>query len=162
MKSVIYVSIIGLFLGGCSSQNSLTNTQKMQILEMNSKTKTFEISCTQGCTASYKDPRDQQMLPQETNGYDVAKQTISTLGSVVTTVAPWAAVGAIAVQGINKSGDHTTGSHNTTTTTDSTHTPTVVNQPTPIVVNQPAPIIVNQPVPTIVNPVVVDPVVITP
>ncbi len=143
-----------VMLGGCSSDNQLTTTQQMQIIEANQKQKTFEISCTQGCTASYKDPRDQVQLPQQTNGYDVAKQAISTVGGVVTTVAPWAAVGAVAVQGINKAGDHVSGSNNTTTTTttttstDSTHAPTVVTQPAPIIVN---PVVVNQPEPVIVN-----------
>jgi hypothetical protein len=175
-----FLAILPLFFTiGCTSNNALSPAQKIQILDMNAKTKTFEITCTQGCTASYKDPRDQQVLPQETNGYDVAKQAISTVGGIVTTVAPWAAVGAIAVQGINKAGDHTTGSNNTatttttttTTSTDSTHTPTVVNQPAPVVVNQPAPITVTQPAPVIVNqpapvvvtqptPTIVDPVIV--
>ena len=150
----MYIPVVAL-LAGCSSNNQLTPTQQMQVIETNQKQKTFEISCTQGCTASYKDPRDQVHLPQQTNGYDVAKQAINTVGSVVTTVAPWAAVGAIAVQGINKAGDHTTGSNNTTTTTttstDSTHTPTVVTQPAPITVTQPAPVIVNQPAPIVVT-----------
>ena len=161
-------------LFGCSNSNQLTPMQQMQIIEANQKQKTFEITCTQGCTASYKDPRDQVQLPQQTNGYDVAKQAISTVGSVVTTVAPWAAVGAVAVQGINKAGDHTTGSHNVST--DSTHAPTVVTQPAPTIVNQPAPtivdpVVVTQPAPTIVNqpdpvivnqpaPTIVDPVVV--
>ena len=166
----MYISMVAL-LAGCSSNNQLTPTQQMQVIEANQKQKTFEISCTQGCTASYKDPRDVVHLPQQTNGYDVAKQAINTVGSVVTTVAPWAAVGAIAVQGINKAGDHTTGSNNTatttTTSTDSTHTPTVVNQPTPVVVNQPAPTVVTQPAPVIVNqpaPIVVtqpEPIIVT-
>ena len=148
-------------LFGCSNSNQLTPMQQMQIIEANQKQKTFEITCTQGCTASYKDPRDQVQLPQQTNGYDVAKQAISTVGSVVTTVAPWAAVGAVAVQGINKAGDHTTGSHNVST--DSTHAPTVVTQPAPTIVNQPAPTVVTQPAPVIVNqpaPTIVDPVIV--
>ena len=47
----------------------------------------------------------------------------------------------------------------TTTITDTTHTPTVVNTPDPIVVNQPAPIVVD---PVVVNPVVVRPEVVIP
>ena len=148
----MYIPVVVL-LAGCSSNNQLTAMQQMQIIEANQKQKTFEIVCTQGCTASYKDPRDVVQLPQQTNGYDVAKQAINTVGSVVTTVAPWAAVGAVAVQGINKAGDQTTGSNNTTASVDSTHTPTVVD-----------PVVVNQPAPTIVNPVVVTqpaPIVVT-
>ena len=50
---------------------------------------------------------------------------------------------------------------NTTTSTDSTHAPTVVTQPAPVIVQQPAPVIVTQPAPLVVDPVVVDPVVVT-
>jgi hypothetical protein len=39
---------------------------------------------------------------------------------------------------------------NTTTSTDSTHAPTVVTQPAPITITQPAPIIVTQPAPLVV------------
>jgi hypothetical protein len=177
---VKYLTVLFVvLLTGCSSNNQLTPTQQMQIIEANQQTKTFEISCEAGCKVAYKDPRDQVQLPQQTNGYDVARQAISTVGGIVTTVAPWAAVGAIAVQGINKAGDHTTGSNNTatttttttTTSTDSTHTPTVVNQPAPVVVNQPAPVVVTQPAPVVVNqpapvvvtqpaPTIVNPVVV--
>jgi len=44
----------------------------------------------------------------------------------------------------------------TTTNTDSTHAPTVVDQPAPITITQPAPIIVTQPAPVIVRPEVVN------
>lgn len=48
---------------------------------------------------------------------------------------------------------------------DSTHEPTVVNQPEPVIVNQPTPVIVNptvvnQPAPVIVQPEVVAPVIV--
>ncbi len=41
--------------------------------------------------------------------------------------------------------------------TDSTHAPTVVNQPAPVIVD---PTIVNQPAPVIVDPVIVNPVIV--
>lgn len=142
VRILILVGVV--LLSGCSSDNALTREQKMQIVDMQSRSKTFEISCTGGCNISYKDPRDVATIPTETNGYDVASKAISTVGSVLTTVAPWAAVGAIAVQGIDKAGDHTTGSHNTTI--DSTHTPTVVTTDKI----------------KVVNPVVVEPTVVIP
>ena len=164
MKRLISVVML-VFLAGCSSDNALTRDQKMQIVDMQSRSKTFEISCTSGCSVSYKDPRDQPVIPTETNGYDVASKAIGTVGSVLTTVAPWAAVGAVAVQGINKAGSQTTGSYNTTT--DNTHTPAVVTTDKVQVVN---PTVVTTDKVQVVNPVVVptdkiqvvNPVVVTP
>ena len=60
----------------------------------------------------------------------------------------------ITVEGNYNVGDNSgnSGKIAGTTLTDSTATPTVVNQPAPTVVN---PLVVNQPAPTVVNPVVI-------
>jgi hypothetical protein len=142
-------------LVGCASNNSMTPEQKQAILMQHQETKTFEIECETGCKIAYKDPRDQVTLPRETNGYDVANTTIKSVTGIVTSTVPWAAVGAIAVQGINNAGNNTTYNDSFNQTAD----PTVVN---PEVVNAPAPVIVN---PEIVNPEVVttpDPVIVNP
>ena len=63
--------------------------------------------------------------------------------------------GTVGYSHINQAGP--TYTYTNSYNTDSTHTPTVVNQPAPVVVTQPAPVIVD---PVVVNPVVVDPVIV--
>lgn len=143
--------LLVLFLTGCATSEQLTSTQKQALIMQQQSVKTFEIQCEQGCRVSYKDPRDKIQLPRSTNGYDVANTVIKA----ATAIAPWATVGVIATEGLKQSGTTYSGSYNT----DSTHTPTVVNQPAPTVVTQPEPVIVEPTVITsevqVVNPVVV-------
>lgn len=129
-------------LSACST-SQLTNEQKQKLITQQQAQKTFEILCEQGCRVSYKDPRDKLVLPKNTNGYDVA----NTLIKAATAVAPWAAVGIIATEGIKQSGTTYSNSYNS----DSTHTPNIVNSPDPVIVTQPEPVIVTQPEPIIVT-----------
>jgi hypothetical protein len=96
------------------------------------------------------------LLPTATQIYSVSKQAqvgiaqsnnATTLG-VSTNAAFVGLAGKIQAPGA-------TTTTTTTTNTDSTHAPTVVNQPAPITITQPAPIIVTQPTPVIVRPEVV-------
>lgn len=111
---------------------------------------TMEIECESRCSVTYTDPRDRPAMP--TNGYDVANNALSSLTTIATSVAPWLAVGHIAVEGIQEAGDRINNN------IDSTHTPTVVNQPDPVVVPQPDPIVVTPPDPIVVTPP--DPIVV--
>ena len=124
MKSISAATLLfSLVLAGCGSNQAIPEQQP-----------TISFSCESSCSLEFRDPRDQPKMP--TNGYDVANTLIGTVGSVAISAAPWLAVGAIATKGITHA-----GSVDSSTRTDSTHTPTVVNQPAPVVVNQPAPLI---------------------
>lgn len=138
-----------LALAGCSTQ--LTDNQ---VAAMNKET--FRIQCEAGCNVAYTDPRDRPRLP--TNGWDTANTAINAAAGVVTSTAPWAAIGLTAAKGISQAGgndnsvqtssDNSVQASNTDNSVrlDTTHTPTVVNQPAPTIVEQPAPVVVQQPV----------------
>ena len=117
---------------------------------------TLTLNCITGCSASYTDPRDRPKMP--TNGWDVATSAINATAGVVSSTAPWAAIGITAVKGITNAGDRSdnrvddNSDNSDNRAFDSTHEPTIVNQPDPIIVNQPDPIILTQPEPIIVQP----------
>lgn len=132
---------ICLLLLGCS-------TPPMSTEQLNAINKdTLEISCEAGCTVSYTDPRDRPRMP--TNGWDTANTAIGAAASVLTTATPWIAAGAIGLEGIKQAGDNDNSRVDNSVvdnsrrddsvvdnrTVDTTHTPTVVNQPDPIIVN---------------------------
>lgn len=123
-------------LAGCST--TLTDRQVEAM-----HTPTITLNCEAGCSASYTDPRDRPQMP--TNGWDTANRAISTAGSVITSVAPWAAVGVIATDGIRNAGDRSVDGRDQSVRTDSTHEPTVVEHPEPTIITQPEPVIVPQP-----------------
>jgi len=151
MKKLLLLLPIAI-LAGCS-----TVLTDRQIEAMN--TPTLTLNCTTGCSASYTDPRDRPKMP--TNGWDVANTAISSTAGVITSTAPWAAIGITAAKGITNASDRSDNSDNSVDdnsnnsdnrTFDSTHEPTIVNQPEPIIMNQPEPIILTQPEPIIVQP----------
>jgi hypothetical protein len=96
------------------------------------------------------------LLPSLTNIYGINKQTslgmrqsdnatalgISTNAAFVGIASQIQAPGAVTTT--------TTTTTDNSVRTDSTHTPTVVNQPAPLVVTQPAPITVTNPAPLVV------------
>ena len=137
---------------GCAS--SLSPEQQANLLQQDMQQSTLKISCSSDCDVEYRDPRDRLKLPKQTNGWDFLNTTVSTVGNVAVTAAPWAATGMIAVEGIKNAGSSSNiaDSYNQ----DSTHAPTVVEQPAPTIVEQPAPVLVNpevveQPAPVVVQ-----------
>lgn len=125
MVRLIIISVTAI-LSGCST--TLTDKQVDSM-----STPTITLSCESGCSASYTDPRDRPSMP--TNGWDTANRAISTVGSVVTSVAPWAAVGVIASDGISNAGDYSIDNSDQSYRSDSTHPPEVVKQPPAVVVD---------------------------
>lgn len=142
-----------VFLAGCSTTMS---DRQVEVLH----TPTLTLDCATGCSASYTDPRDRPAMP--TNGWDVGIRAIDAAARVVTSTAPWAAIGITAAQGIKNAvgddnSDHSVRDDRVTDNssrvdnrdnsvrTDSTHEPTVVNQPEPIIVQPPEPVIVQPP-----------------
>ena len=98
-KTYAALTLTALFLVGCGS-TQLTDAQVQAMAQP-----TVTLDCETGCTATYTDPRDRINLP--TNGYDVANTAIGATANVLTTVAPWATVGAVATKGIvNAVGDN--------------------------------------------------------
>jgi hypothetical protein len=93
-----------------------------------------------------------------TNGWDVATSAINATAGVVSSTAPWAAIGITAAKGITNAGDRSdnrvddNSDNSDNRTFDSTHEPTVVTQPEPTVITQPDPIILTQPEPIIIQP----------
>ena len=97
IKTFITIGSV-VVLTGCGTQ--LTDAQVQAMAQP-----TVTLECETGCTATYTDPRDRINLP--TNGYDVANTAIGATANVLTTVAPWATVGAVATKGIaNAVGDN--------------------------------------------------------
>lgn len=145
MKILLTSISVLLFLTGCST----TGLSDSQVESLSKPTLT--LNCTQGCSASYTDPRDRPSLP--TNGYDVMNTAIGATANVITSTAPWAAIGITAAKGISNAGgnDNSVDNRSWTETNDSTHKPTVVEQPDPIIVDQPSPVIVEQPAPVLVG-----------
>ena len=94
----------------------MTADQQHALIEDYNSKKTFEIVCESGCSVSYKDPRDQLKLPSQTNGWDALNTTVKTLGGIITTAVPYAAIGVIATEGIKASGDNVSGSYNSSNT----------------------------------------------
>lgn len=107
-------------LGGCSTNSTMTSSQKHQLISEYNQQKTFEIECSTGCKVSYKDPRDQLKLPSATNGYDVLNTAIKATAGVITTAVPYAAIGYVASESINNSGGNVSGSYNTESLTQET------------------------------------------
>jgi len=163
MKKLLAILPVAI-LSGCSSNQALTPEHKAQLIKDYNAKNTLEISCPSGCDIKYRDPRDKLQLPKSTNGYDVANTLINGVVGVATTVAPWAAVGVIATEGLKEAGDNYNASHNQ----DSTHEPTVVES-TSETVQAVDPVVVestNETVqvvnPEVVSPEVVDPIVVQP
>ena len=162
--------IAAALLAGCATDPASVKALADAQAKINSAP-TMTIKCASGCEASYTDPRDRGNIAMPTNGWDAVKSAVSTGASVITGVAPWAAVGAIAVRGLREAGGDNNSvitntsatstnnqigpdSANTTsgdaiTTTDS-HDATAE----PVVVLQPSPVLVY---PEVVNPVVIAP-----
>ena len=152
-----YLLILLPFVAGCATD---PETAKV-IARYNAQqalVPTLTLNCDQGCRAEYRDPSKIQQMAMPTNGWDAAKTVVQTIGGVATSVAPYAALGAVGIAGIKNVqapaanvSTTTTDSHNvsstvdshdttttsTTTTTDSTHVPTVVVQPSPVVIPAP-------------------------
>ena len=106
-----------LVLSGCAS-NSMTNEQKVQLLKDYNERNTLTVTCPNGgCTIEYRDPRDKLQLPKNTNGYDVANSIVRSITNIATSVAPWAAVGIIATDGIKSAGDNYSNAYNNDSTT---------------------------------------------
>lgn len=161
MKKLFTLILTLTLMSGCSSNSSLSSEQKAQLITDYNNKSTLKISCPSGCDVEYRDPRDKLNLPKETNGYDVANTTIRAVSSIVTTVAPWAAVGVIATEGIRNSGNEYNSSHNQDSTHDPIVTENVTNtkdvevvESTKETVQVVDPVVVN---PEVVNPVVVEP-----
>lgn len=112
MKKILGVLMMCFIVAGCSSNQSMTPSQKMSLISEYNQQKTFEIECETGCKVSYKDPRDQLNLPSETNGYDVMNTAIKATAGVITTAVPYAAIGVVATEGIRNAGDNVSGSYN--------------------------------------------------
>ena len=160
---VLLASILLLGLTGCTTNPATIEHVGKMAVEM-SKVKTFEGECTGPCKFAYTDPRDRVNVKLPTNGFDAAIAITDRVTGLISGAVVPAAMGMVAVEGfkaLKGSGASSTStvttsstvdSHNVTTTTDSTHTPTVVNQPAPVVVTQPAPVIVTQPDPIVVTP----------
>lgn len=136
---------LAALLAGCSTPPMSAE----QITAMNPDT--LRIDCEAGCSVAYTDPRDRPQMP--TNGWDTANRAIDAAAGVITSTAPWAAVTLTGLKGIKDAGStdnrvdssvRTDSSDNRVdNSTDSTHTPTVVEQPEPTVVQQPSPIATN-------------------
>ena len=163
MKKLLLLPII--LLAGCS-----TVLTDRQIEAMNKPTLT--LNCITGCSASYTDPRDRPKMP--TNGWDVATSAINATAGVVSSTAPWAAIGITAAKGITNAGDRSdnrvddnsdnrvddNSDDSDNRTWDTTHEPTVVTQPEPIIMNQPEPTVITQPDPIILTqpePIIIQP-----
>ena len=152
-----YLLILLPFVAGCATDpetaKAIARYNAQQAL-----VPTLTLNCDQGCRAEYRDPSKIQQMAMPTNGWDAAKTVVQTIGGVATSVAPYAALGAVGIAGIKNVqapaanvSTTTTDSHNvsstvdshdttttsTTTTTDSTHVPTVVVQPSPVVIPAP-------------------------
>ena len=156
MKKLLLLLPITL-LAGCSTV--LTDRQIEAMY-----TPTITLNCDTGCSASYTDPRDRPKMP--TNGWDVATSAINATAGVVSSTAPWAAIGITAAKGITNAGDSTNSrvddnsDNSDNRTFDSTHEPTVVTQPEPIIMNQPEPTVITQPDPIILTqpePIIIQP-----
>ena len=160
-----YLLILIPFVAGCATDpetaKAIARYNAQQAL-----VPTLTLNCDQGCRAEYRDPSKIQQMAMPTNGWDAMKTVVQTVGGVATSVAPYAALGAVGIAGIKNVqapaanvSTTTTDSHNvsstvdsndtttttstdshdttTTTTTDSTHVPTVVVQPPPVVIPAP-------------------------
>lgn len=115
------ICLLVLSITACSSTGQLTADQRYKLIAEYSSKKTFEISCETGCTVSYKDPRDQLALPNNTNGWDVAKEGVKVLGGVATAVAPFVALTGVVEAGFKAAGNNVSGSYNSSST-ESTNT----------------------------------------
>lgn len=151
---VLFVFLVALAIVGCATDPASIAALADAQARINAQP-TMTIKCASGCEANYTDPRDRGQIALPTNGWDALKSTVQTGAAVITGVAPWAAVGAVAVRGMKSAGGNDNSvtsnqigpeSQNTTTTTtqtdnssvdshDATATPTVVNQPAPVVVH---------------------------
>jgi hypothetical protein len=164
------IELIALvFLAGCAT-DPMTAKYIADANERIASTPTLTLTCTQGCAATYTDPRDKPPIAMPTNGWDAARDIAKTGVQLVNGVAPWVAVGSIASNGLKRAGGNDSSVANTTTTdTVTTETQTVTttetqtqtttdnsNQgnatATPTVVTQPAPTVVHQPTPIVVTP----------
>jgi len=78
--------------------------EKQKLVMMNTALNKPTLTCTSGC--EYTDPRRNlsAMFPKETNGWDFANKVLGT----VTTIAPWAAVTKLGIEGFKASGNNTT------------------------------------------------------
>ncbi len=102
------------------------------------KVQTFTLKCSGPCEANYTDPRDRPQLALPTNGWDALRGVSKDLTGLAAGVAPWYAVGTVAVEGIKRAGgnnssvntssdSHDTVSTATTSTTTTTSTSSVVD-----------------------------------
>ena len=124
----IFLASLFFVLAGCTSTQHVPE-----------QVPTISFTCQGSCNLDYIDPRDRPRMP--TNAYDVTMTLIETGGSVLLGTAPWLAVGSIATRGILNSG------HNT----NSTHTPTIVEQAPPAHIQHPPPVHIQHPPPIIIQ-----------
>lgn len=120
MRTLTLLSAIAA-LTGCTA--SLTKEEAAMYAEINAKP-TLDVQCVSGCTVQYTDPRDRAAPPKQTNGYDAAIAVTKTLVGGVTSIAPYAAVGAVAVEGIKNASRSITSSVTTSDISDSNNTAT--------------------------------------
>jgi hypothetical protein len=154
-------------LAGCETNPVSIEAMSKAYAEA-AKIRTFEADCTGPCKINYTDPRDRPTLALPTNGWDALRGVSKDLTGLAAGVAPWYAVGRVAIEGIKGAGgndsstttsttstttstdtattttssvdSHNVDSHNTATTTNDSHD--VDSTHTPTVVVQPDPIVV--------------------
>lgn len=175
--AVAYCALLAL--AGCGTDPatiaSLADAQARM-----AQVRTLEGECSGPCKFAYTDPRDRPSIALPTNGWDVGKAVVQETAATVRGAVPYAAVGAVAIQGLKHAGKNTTttttntasgdgaatggtasfhteqiGPQSQNPTTNTTTTTDNSNQgnatATPTVVNQPAPIVVPAADPVIVT-----------
>ncbi len=97
-----------LALSGCATDPA-TVGMLMQAQADVAKQPTLVLDCPQGCSMRYTDPRDKQLnVKLPTNGWDAAVSVTQSVTGLVAGAVPYAAVGAVAIQGLKHAGKNTT------------------------------------------------------
>lgn len=102
-------------LAGCATDPATVGLLAQTQLEA-AKVPTLVVDCPSGCNVRYTDPRDRGQVRLPTNGYDAAVAVSGQVTGLLAGAVPYAALGAVAAQGMKRAGGNDQSVSTATTT----------------------------------------------